>query len=412
MGCTQSRGRQSAETLRNIVLHHARENPGFGKHGFLKKRFSEFLRCADPERACFVLECPRCEQTEAIPMRCKQRGLCPRCTASATARTMQAAQGNLVPAAYRHWVVNYPLSVTQKLAFKPKLALRVERIAYGCIFDFLQEKRPGFPGGMIARHRAGADLTLLFHNHLILADGTFSLQNGATEWAFVPCDEFTKDDLQKLAQKIWEKLKPVLAPHGLDVAAGDSPYTGDEPLAGMMARYRGLHIFASKRIEAGDQQEINAVLKYIFRPLIEEERLSLTASGLVRYKLAKPMEDGERYLTLTVEQFIQRVGSLLHRKGAPISRYIGTFASGAPNRKQIIRPAPKTAAAAAAPTETSEPVEWLIHQAETRALRPRCKNQDCFWWVGMRCIAVCNTRQEIRRFFDGRNPEKLSSPGS
>jgi hypothetical protein len=83
---------------------------------------------------------------------------------------------------------------------------------------------------------------------------------------------------------------------------------------------------------------------YVSRPPVATERLTLTASGHVRYTLKTPYRDGTTHVIFEPEDFIARLAALVPKPRAHLTRYHGVFAPASPDRARIV---PRSRAAAA-----------------------------------------------------------------
>ena len=64
-----------------------------------------------------------------------------------------------------------------------------------------------------------------------------------------------------------------------------------------MAQYAGFSLHAGIGVEAEQREKLERLARYVSRPPVSVERLSLTAQGHVRYRLKAPVsrrDDGHR----------------------------------------------------------------------------------------------------------------------
>ena len=125
-------------------------------------------------------------------------------------------------------------------------------------------------------------------------------------------------------------------------------------------------------ISANDRQGLERILRYMGRPPISEERLSLASpfakatgdrsDGSIIVRLKTPWADGTSHLVMPPLEFLSRLTSLIPPPRKNMIRYHGIFAPNSALRDQIV---PKQ--------ETSE------GQAATES--PQCPGQ------GKRCRA-------------------------
>ena len=80
----------------------------------------------------------------------------------------------------------------------------------------------------------------------------------------------------------------------------------------------------------------NAYGRYLLRPAIALERLSLDGDGLVVYELKRPFSDGTTHALFEPLDFIVRLAALVPRPRAHLVRYHGLFAPNARHRRLIV----------------------------------------------------------------------------
>ncbi len=88
------------------------------------------------------------------------------------------------------------------------------------------------------------------------------------------------------------------------------------------------------------------VARYVSRPPVATERLSLTRGGNVRYALKTPYRDGTTHVIFEPEDFIARLVALVPKPRAHLTRYHGVFAPASRDRARIVL-GTRTAACAA-----------------------------------------------------------------
>jgi hypothetical protein len=92
--------------------------------------------------------------------------------------------------------------------------------------------------------------------------------------------------------------------------------------------------------------KIERLARYVSRPPVATERLSLTRGGNVRYALKTPYRDGTTHVIFEPEDFIARLVALVPKPRAHLTRYHGVFAPASRDRARIV-PGTRTAASAA-----------------------------------------------------------------
>ena len=77
------------------------------------------------------------------------------------------------------------------------------------------------------------------------------------------------------------------------------------------------------------------ICRYITRPAVSEKRLSLTASGMVRYQLKTPYRDGTTYVIFDPLDFIGKLAALVPIPRVNLTRFHGVFAPNSKHRVTV-----------------------------------------------------------------------------
>lgn len=77
------------------------------------------------------------------------------------------------------------------------------------------------------------------------------------------------------------------------------------------ARANGFSLHARVAAEPGARDKLERLARYITRPAVSEQRLSLTTNGLVRYELKAPYRDGTTHVFFEPVDFIARLAALI-----------------------------------------------------------------------------------------------------
>ena len=91
-----------------------------------------------------------------------------------------------------------------------------------------------------------------------------------------------------------------------------------------------MHIGAGVAAKAHQRDKLERLCRYITRPAISENRLSLTNQGKVRYELKTPYRDGTTHVIFEPVDFIAKLAALVPKPRVNLTRYHGIFA---PNSK-------------------------------------------------------------------------------
>ena len=119
--------------------------------------------------------------------------------------------------------------------------------------------------------------------------------------------------------------RKVLTLVGGIVGCGDlrEPHRSRDALC---ANAHGFSLHAGVRCDAEDRQGIEQLCRYITRPAIANERLSVNRDGNVVLKLKTPWRNGTTHIVLTPMEFMQRLAALVPRPQLHLIRFHGVLA--------------------------------------------------------------------------------------
>ena len=106
----------------------------------------------------------------------------------------------------------------------------------------------------------------------------------------------------------------------------------------------GFSLHAGVRCAGDDRQSLEQLCRYITRPAISNERLSINRQGQVVLKLKTAWRDGASHIVLTPLEFMQRLAALVPRPRLHLTRFHGVLAPHAKFRSKVV---PKTTRATA-----------------------------------------------------------------
>ena len=111
-----------------------------------------------------------------------------------------------------------------------------------------------------------------------------------------------------------------------------------------IAQLSGFSLHAGTHCRAHERDSLERLCRYIARPAVSNERLSVNDRGQVVYRLKHPFHDGTTHVVLDPIDFIARLAALVPRPRAHLTRYHGVFAPNFEHRRLIIsNPAHRTA---------------------------------------------------------------------
>ena len=104
-----------------------------------------------------------------------------------------------------------------------------------------------------------------------------------------------------------------------------------------VAESSGFSLHAGLAAKASQRDKLERLARYVSRPPVATERLSLTQAGNVRYALKTPYRDGTTHVIFEPEDFIARLAALVPKPRAHLTRYHGVFAPASPERAQRLK---------------------------------------------------------------------------
>ena len=98
----------------------------------------------------------------------------------------------------------------------------------------------------------------------------------------------------------------------------------------------GFSLHAGVRCAAHDRQGLEQLCRYITRPAISNERLSINGKGQVVIQLKTPWKDGASHIVLEPLEFMQRLAALVPRPRLHLTRFHGVLAPNAKLRAKVV----------------------------------------------------------------------------
>jgi hypothetical protein len=86
---------------------------------------------------------------------------------------------------------------------------------------------------------------------------------------------------------------------------------------------------------ADEPEKLERLCRYISRPAISEQRLSMTDHGKVRYELKTPYRDGTTHVFFDPLDFIGKLAALIPPPRLNLTRFFGVFAPNSNLRAQV-----------------------------------------------------------------------------
>jgi hypothetical protein len=281
----------------------------------------------------------------------------------------------------RQWVLSVPYPLRFLFASRPAILSKVLGIVYRVIAAHLIRKagfsrKTAYTGAVTLIQRFGSALNLNIHFHMLFLDGVYvECPDGSLRFRWVKAP--TSEEITKLTDTLARRIGRFLerqgllerdaddcmdaggrATHGavaehsyltadgletgpMDQILGSSityriavgPQQGrkvftlqtlpacEEPFDHGVGKVAGFSLHAGVAARADQRKKLERLCRYISRPAISEQRLSLTRNGNVRYQLKTPYRDGTTHVIFEPLDFIARLAALVPRPRVNLTRF-------------------------------------------------------------------------------------------
>ena len=347
--------------------------------GYVQKEFEAYLDCGRLERGFLRVVCEACHAEKLVAFSCKRRSLCPSCCA----RRMADSAAHLVDEVFpdqpvRQWVLSVPYQLRYLLATQTAVITKVLAIVHQVISTSLI-KRAGLTvksgaqtGAVTLIQLFGSALNLNPHFHLIYVDGVFNRQG-----RFCRLRAPTPTELDALTHQIAQRVSRYLEKVGYLIRDEESAYldlqTDDDdgamasivsasisyrlafgPNAGrkaltlqtipavtedprsLVSKQAGFSLHAGVACKAGQRKKLERLCRYVTRPPISEQRLTIAGNGNLIYALKTPYDNGTTHVVLSPMEFIGRLAALVPRPRVNLTRFHGVFSPNSKLREKVV----------------------------------------------------------------------------
>jgi hypothetical protein len=341
----------------------------------------------------------------------------------------------LPPAPLRQWVLTFPFPWRKRLGYDAKLVAALTRIFVTEVLAFYTKRMAhegiaaGQSGAVVVVQRTSSDLKLNPHLHVVFLDGVYRAQREHILFHELPhlrsrdvaevltratvrmakylrrrdlleeADDEALDGLAVLAASAASGRTPPAGPEWRRYALPrtGAPLSFDKPLC---VALDGFTLHAATRAGALDAHGREALLKYVLRPPIAQERVVRGPDGLVRIALKRAFSDGTTAIDMDPLSLLSRLAASVPAPRAHTVKYAGVLAAASKLRARLV-PKPKaTEPDASQEGETSPPrtgstyrpwAELLKRTFELDVLRcERCEGR-------MRLVALVLEDKSIAR---------------
>lgn len=358
-----------------LMAEQGRELPRY-----VQREFEDYLRCGRLEHGFLRVRCERCHDEKLVAFSCKRRGFCPSCGARRMVESAALLVDEVLPhEPVRQWVLSVPFAIRFLFAANPAVMGRVLGIVYRAITTHLINKAgltraKAETGAVTLIQRFGSALNLNIHFHMLFLDGVYVRAESGPFFRRV--EPPTAAEMEKLIHRISHRVGRYLERAGLlvrdmensyltletqDDAAMDDviahsvtyriavgPHQGrkaftlqtvpahtEERDDGGLAKAAGFSLHCGVAAGAHQRAKLERLCRYIARPALAIERLSLTGQGNIRYRLKTPYRDGTTHVIFEPLDFIARLAALVPKPRVNLTRFHGVFAPNSDLRSKV-----------------------------------------------------------------------------
>jgi hypothetical protein len=365
---------------------------------FVTDELHGYLDCGILAQGCAHLYCESCGEHFVVGFSCKGRAVCPSCLGRRMSEGAAHLVDDVLPEVpIRQFVVTMPFPLRFPLAFDGKLLGQILRIFTDTVAKWYRERHverglpDGETGAVTAIQRANSDLRLSPHFHTLFLDGVYSADREGKGRMFHPAPAPSQEEIEQLVEGASKRILRFLERRGvitLVTAPGDGELTlvTDETLAekdlllakllaaatagvdpagpaskrqpirivldpderpvtkgALCGQTQGFNLQAATRVAANDKQGRERLCRYILRPPLANDRLSILDEGNVRLDFKRPWSNGTSSVVLAPLALITRLAALVPPPRRHTVLYCGVLSSHASSRKEVVPAAPEPA---------------------------------------------------------------------
>lgn len=277
----------------------------------------------------------------------------------------------------RQWVLTFPFALRFLLAAQPETLTAVLAVVQRALSTFvirhagLTVSSGARTGAVTLMQRFGSAMNP--HLHMLLLGGAYAFGDKRSTFhrAHRPSDE----ELHRLLDTLSRRIVRVLERRGLLIADSHHPQLDFEPGSNLdhlhaasiayrvtigpragrkalnlysvppldeaansplLAKVAGFSLHAATVCEAHQRGRLERLCRYITRPPLATQRLSLDNRGRVVYRYKQPFRDGSKHVVLEPLYFITRLVALVPRQRLNLTHFHGVFAPNFKHRKRIV----------------------------------------------------------------------------
>jgi len=325
-----------------------------------------------------------------VAFSCKGRGFCSSCGARRMAEAAIHLVDELIPyVPVRQFVVSFPVQLRFWMARSKELCSVITKKVNKCIRSYLQTSSDinnGLSGSITFIQRFGSGANLNIHFHIIALDGVYE-KKSTGRLKFYGATAPTSETTSCLIKNIVKDINGYLIKQGYleeqdgspQIANTEDLFADEENLhfpaqaasvsgqiafgenAGKFVRklkskttqaiwpsennikvssdacisHGGYSLHCATAIKAHDRERLERLVRYMARPAIADERITIVNENLIRLQLKTPWPNGVTALEFTPTEFIEKLIALIPIPRFHMTRYYGVFAPRSKYRNKL-----------------------------------------------------------------------------
>ncbi len=351
---------------------------------FVEREMRAFLDCGVLARGFLRVHCDDCGKDRVVPFSCKGRSLCSSCCGRRMAETAAHLVDRVLPVIpIRQWVLSLPFELRYRLAYDSGLARDVLHIFIKTVFSSFRrraEKQFGIReakcGGVTFVQRFGGAINLNIHFHSLMPDGIYHEDDhGMIRFRRLrrPTDAEVENITERIARQIMRLLQrrgmgPDSDPEQADTLSREQPLLAELYTASVQGRIStgpqagnylatagfdpepvrskkmkgprcsnvlGFSLHANLCIPAKARHQLENLCRYVARPAVATERLSILPDGRVAYRLRHRWRNGATHVMFEPLDLVAKLAALVPPPRFNLVRYHGIFGPASRWRSRI-----------------------------------------------------------------------------
>ncbi len=280
----------------------------------------------------------------------------------------------------RQWVLSFPWPLRMLYSANPSALTRTLQIVLRAIETHMIRKagltraQGARSGAITFIQRFGSAINLNVHLHMLIPDGVYTFEQDKPRFHRVNAP--AQNEIETLLTCIIARITRHLQRDGLLVADEPQPYldldlnntldqfgaqsiqyrvilganagsrtltlrnpvqnafnTAEKPFT---AARDGFSMNAAVATQSHQRSKLERLCRYVARPPLAMERLSVTDEGKLRYALKHPYSNGTTHFLFEPLDFIAKLAALVPRPRVNLIRYHGMFAPNSKLRRRIV----------------------------------------------------------------------------